>query len=222
MNRVALGSAVILHGALLALLLGAGLHGSEAPLRQVSTAVRLIAAPALPERLPPARLVAVTPNLQIPQAMAVPIPSFLISASPTASPTEASPSPMAAVSTSAEAAAAPRSLSTEVAKPQEARYQAAALPPEHGGCSARGVERHYPLMLRERGVEGRVLLRVQVDELGRAAEVVIQGGSGWRLLDEAARQVALSCPYLPARRGDQRISSWVEYPVQFALGRALQ
>lgn len=93
----------------------------------------------------------------------------------------------------------------------------AALPADHRLCSERQTARHYPAMLRERGIQGLVRLRVKVDVDGRAAEVVVSGGSGWRLLDEAARRVAESCPYIPARRGDQRLVSWVEYPVRFAL-----
>lgn len=93
----------------------------------------------------------------------------------------------------------------------------AALPADHRLCSERQTARHYPAMLRERGIQGLVRLRVKVDADGRAAEVVVSGGSGWRLLDEAARRVAESCPYIPARRGDQRLVSWVEYPVRFAL-----
>lgn len=93
----------------------------------------------------------------------------------------------------------------------------AAFPADHRLCSERQTARHYPAMLRERGIQGQVLLRVKVDADGRAAEVVVAGGSGFRLLDEAARRVAESCPYLPARRGDQKLVSWVEYPVRFAL-----
>lgn len=93
----------------------------------------------------------------------------------------------------------------------------AELPADHRLCSERQTARHYPAMLRERGIQGLVRLRVKVDADGRAAEVVVSGGSGWRLLDEAARRVAASCPYIPARRGDQRLVSWVEYPVRFAL-----
>ncbi|WP_431048481.1 energy transducer TonB [Roseateles sp. L2-2] len=91
------------------------------------------------------------------------------------------------------------------------------MPADHRACSARQIERHYPGMLRDRGIEGRVVLRVKVDADGHAAEVVVAGGSGWRLLDEAARRVAEACPFVPARRGDQRLVSWVEYPVRFAL-----
>ena len=91
------------------------------------------------------------------------------------------------------------------------------MPADHRACSARQIDRHYPGLLRDRGIEGRVVLRVKVDTDGHAAEVVVAGGSGWRLLDEAARRVAESCPFIPARRGDQRLASWVEYPVRFAL-----
>ncbi len=93
----------------------------------------------------------------------------------------------------------------------------AALPADHRFCSERQTARHYPALLRERGIQGQVVLRVKVDAEGRASEVLISGGSGWRLLDEAARRVAESCPYIPARRGEQRLVSWVEYPVRFAL-----
>ena len=96
----------------------------------------------------------------------------------------------------------------------------ATLPADHRLCSERQTARHYPALLRDRGVQGLVRLRVKVDPEGRAAEVVIAGGSGWRLLDEAARRVAESCPYTPARRGDQRLASWIEYPVRFALQAA--
>ncbi len=96
----------------------------------------------------------------------------------------------------------------------------AALPADHRLCSERQTARHYPALLRDRGIQGLVRLRVKVDPEGRAAEVVIAGGSGWRLLDEAARRVAESCPYTPARRGDQRLASWIEYPVRFALQAA--
>lgn len=104
--------------------------------------------------------------------------------------------------------------------PQDPAPQAlapAALPPEHLACQARQAERHYPALLRERGIEGRVVVRVRVDESGRAAEVQVLNPSGWRLLDEAARQVATACAYLPARRGEQRLMAWVEYPVRFSL-----
>jgi protein TonB len=75
----------------------------------------------------------------------------------------------------------------------------------------------HPAALRERGIEGAVLLRVKVDVQGRAADVQLLAGSGWRLFDEAALQQVRACRFVPATQGDQAIDSWVEFPVRFAL-----
>ncbi|MBB3195114.1 energy transducer TonB [Roseateles terrae] len=95
--------------------------------------------------------------------------------------------------------------------------QPASFPANHQQCQDTQTARFYPALLRDRGVQGLVRLRVKVDDNGRAAEVLIADGSGFRLLDEAARRVAESCPYVPAREGGQRVSSWIEYAVRFAL-----
>jgi len=75
----------------------------------------------------------------------------------------------------------------------------------------------HPALLRERGIEGAVTLRVKVDSQGRAADVQVLAGSGWRLFDDAALQRVRGCRFLPAMEGGQAIDSWVEFPVRFAL-----
>ena len=75
----------------------------------------------------------------------------------------------------------------------------------------------HPVALRERGIEGAVVLRVKVDVQGRPADVQVLTGSGWRLFDEAALQQVRACRFIPATQGGQAIDSWVEFPVRFAL-----
>lgn len=75
----------------------------------------------------------------------------------------------------------------------------------------------HPAALRERGIEGAVVLRVKVDVQGRPADVQVLAGSGWRLFDEAALQQVRACRFVPATQGGQAIDSWVEFPVRFAL-----
>ena len=88
------------------------------------------------------------------------------------------------------------------------------LQAQHGHCPPAP----HPPALRERGVEGRVLLRVHVDAQGQAGDVrVVDGGSGWRLFDAAAVASALGCRFVPARRAGHAVESWVEFPVRFAL-----
>jgi periplasmic protein TonB len=75
----------------------------------------------------------------------------------------------------------------------------------------------HPAALRERGIEGAVVLRVKVDVQGRPADVQVLAGSGWRLFDEAALQQVRACRFHPATQGGQAVDSWVEFPVRFAL-----
>ncbi len=61
-------------------------------------------------------------------------------------------------------------------------------------------------------------LRVKVGADGRAAEVQLLRGSGWRLFDEAALAQARGCSFRPAVEGERPVAEWVEFPVRFALG----
>ncbi|WAC75034.1 TonB family protein [Roseateles sp. SL47] len=139
----------------------------------------------------------------------------------TGSTTEAAPSAPTSVpahsGVMATAVPPTQLLAAARSDPATAQDQPATVPANYQQCRDSQTARHYPALLRERGVQGLVRLRVKVDENGRAAEVLIANGSGFRLLDEAARRVAESCPYVPARRGDQRMVSWIDYAVRFAL-----
>lgn len=226
MNRPGLLATALLHG--LALWAWRGLgdpHGPRAaPLGHPSVAVRLLPAAASPHRLhatmpPPPR--PLTP-LRIEPLEVVSDPVVRERASATIAPLpqadhrpqEPSEAQLPLREDLARSAPAP-SLSPSPS-PRTA-WVPATLPPDHQACRAQQAERHYPALLRDRGIEGRVVVRVMVDEAGRAAEVQVQSASGWRLLDEAARRVAAACPYQPARQGEQRLAAWIEYPIRFSL-----
>ena len=75
----------------------------------------------------------------------------------------------------------------------------------------------YPLLLREQGVGGVVWLRVWVDSEGRPVEIKLAKGSGYRLLDDAALRAVKQWRFIPAKNGEQRLASWVEFPIRFTL-----
>lgn len=78
----------------------------------------------------------------------------------------------------------------------------------------------YPMASRKMGEEGRVLLRVQVSEAGRPLQVLVDKSSGYARLDRAAREtVANSWRFVPGRRGDQAITTWVFVPIEYSLSR---
>ncbi len=75
----------------------------------------------------------------------------------------------------------------------------------------------YPLAARRRGIEGRVLLTAHVRADGGCAEVRLKQSSGSSLLDNAALSTVRLWRFVPARRGDTALDSWVDVPVSFRL-----
>ena len=75
----------------------------------------------------------------------------------------------------------------------------------------------YPESARREGREGRVLLRVLVDDQGRAKSVEINNSSGSDALDRAAAEAIRRWRFHPAHRGDTPTESWVNIPVDFHL-----
>jgi periplasmic protein TonB len=96
------------------------------------------------------------------------------------------------------------------------------------GSSARGIaltqaryretpRPNYPESARREGREGRVLLRVLVDDQGRTKRVQIHTSSGNDALDRAAAEAIQRWRFHPARYGDQPVASWLRIPIEFHL-----
>lgn len=78
----------------------------------------------------------------------------------------------------------------------------------------------YPESARRAGREGRVLLRVLVDDQGRTKIVEINSSSGSDVLDRAAAEAIRRWRFHPARHGDQPVESWLRIPIEFRLADA--
>ncbi len=75
----------------------------------------------------------------------------------------------------------------------------------------------YPPIARKLGLEGLVLLRVEVSAKGTPEKIVIAQTSGATLLDDAAMRAVQGWTFVPARRGDTPIAHPVEVPIRFQL-----
>lgn len=75
----------------------------------------------------------------------------------------------------------------------------------------------YPENARNEGREGRVLLRVLVDDQGRSKRVEINNSSGSEALDRAAAEAIKRWRFVPARYGDKAVESWIRIPIDFSL-----
>ena len=98
-------------------------------------------------------------------------------------------------------------VSTEVTEP---RYKVSYL---------NNPAPEYPLLARRRGLEGSVLLHVQVLSDGNSATVNVKMSSGHVLLDKSAQATVRRWRFMPAMQGNEAVSAWVEVPIVFKLER---
>ncbi len=78
----------------------------------------------------------------------------------------------------------------------------------------------YPPMARKLGIEGVVLLRVNVTAQGAPEKIVIAQSSGASVLDDAALKAVQGWTFVPARRGDTPIAHPVDVPIRFHLSNS--
>jgi TonB family protein len=115
----------------------------------------------------------------------------------------------------AVAAAAPRAGHAQDSTPAADKVFAAEELDEHPSVLSR-PPLDYPDSLRHAGIEGRIMLRVVIDTLGRpdpaSLQVIESGDSG---LVAAAKEFALGTTFRPGRRHGQAVRTWVKLPVVF-------
>ena len=75
----------------------------------------------------------------------------------------------------------------------------------------------YPPLSRRMGEEGKVILRVSVSAEGSAENVDIKTSSGSQRLDDAAVNTVKRWKFIPAKRGETPVQSWVLVPIIFKL-----
>ena len=141
-------------------------------------------APDKPPPPPPPKLVQPPPPFIPPPEVRIQMP---VQAAPaiTVSPTPPPPAPVVI----APAPPPPAPVAIVLATAPETIADSCERPP-------------YPAAWRRAGETGEVRLRLQVEANGRVSEARIEKSSGFRRLDEAAREAALECRYRPGMGSD--------------------
>jgi protein TonB len=75
----------------------------------------------------------------------------------------------------------------------------------------------YPQEAREKGYQGKVLLRVEVLANGRVGQVALKKTSGCEALDRSALTAVKEWRFIPARKGEVAVPVWVVIPIKFQL-----
>ena len=76
---------------------------------------------------------------------------------------------------------------------------------------------NYPEKMRQRGIEGKVKLKVLVTSKGLVEELKVISSSGYSKLDQAAKKSVIEWRFDPATKEDQAIASWIIIPIRFKL-----
>ncbi len=77
----------------------------------------------------------------------------------------------------------------------------------------------YPKAAQRLGMQGRVLLRVQVLSNGTVGALEVKQSSGKSVLDEAALAAVKNWVFTPAKRGSTPIDGWTQVPIEFRLAQ---
>ena len=117
----------------------------------------------------------------------------------------------------------PSAVVVEAKPPPEPALETLVVPESQGALSEvlpgylRNPAPVYPLLARQRGEEGTVLLRVEVLPTGRCGQLDVGVSSGSALLDAAAVKAVAQWQFKPALRGGTPVAVQVEIPVTFQL-----
>lgn len=236
-TAAARGSSPLRRGALLGLIVAAHLGGlamlarlageRPVPAELMPIQVALIAAPAVAEPLPaPPEPVVEPPRPPEPRPVARPPeptpPTPPMVKKPTPKPVVKKPAPVTESPTALSAAEEPAAPPPPAPAPPAAAPAATAAPAtvtaaRFDAAYLNNPHPAYPALSRRLREEGQVTLRVLVSPDGQPAQVELRTSSGSDRLDRAAREAVARWRFVPARRGDTAIESWVLVPIVFKL-----
>lgn len=167
----------------------------------------------MPERIESKAKEPMTPSVEIPS---VPLS---ISAAPLSIearlPEKTSPLPLSGLPSQIDAGE-PVAILKETVHPAPSRVQEVEFGSKEGPKFLRRILPVYPIMARRMGKEGRVLLRLTIDEKGNLlkVEVLEHGGFGFT---EAAVEAVKKSSFLPAHKNGAPVSSQALLPIRFNL-----
>jgi protein TonB len=161
-----------------------------------------------PPKPPPSRREA----HRVQPARAAPAP--IITATPEAPSAPLAPTALPPLPVEPAPVAAPAPAPVVTAAPPA---PAAVIPPRFNADYLNNPAPAYPPISRRMGEEGKVVLRVHVNERGLPDDVQVRTSSGSERLDTTAQETVRHWKFVPARRGDATVDAWVLVPISFSL-----
>ena len=195
-----------------------GALGQLEPVRSAITS----SAPIVVSFVEPARPKVETPPKPLPQKRETRrpqpqrfAPAPILAEAPEAPAVAVPPAPPAPVPLEPAAVAAPAPVLAAASPPPPAPV--AVTPPRFNADYLNNPAPAYPPLARRMGEEGKVVLRVHVNERGLPSDVQVRTSSGSPRLDGTALETVKQWKFVPARRGDTPVDAWVLVPISFSL-----
>jgi protein TonB len=135
-----------------------------------------------------------------------------------APPDRTPPSP-APASADAAAAPAPPADPGEPGRELPGASSAAAFGVSRAVSIVRNMPPDYPAAARRRGLQGRVVVRVEVDAEGIPDDIEVIASSGHDLLDRRAVETVREWRFAPALRDGTPVAELIDVPIVFRLER---
>ena len=166
----------------------------------------------------PARENPVAPSQIKQKVEAAPLPSPVLPIA--ASPQAKEPSSLHSVPASATATTAHVASSTPAVSRSATvgnNDTGTVVGPSYGAAYLHNPSPPYPPVARKHKLQGTAVIRVLVSPEGQPKSVELEKTSGVRILDDAAVEAVKRWSFVPARRGNVRITAWVDVPIRFHL-----
>jgi TonB family protein len=75
----------------------------------------------------------------------------------------------------------------------------------------------YPPEAKERGIQGKVILRFMIASDGSVEDITVVRGVDPLLDDEAVRVMSMAPDWTPGTQGGKPVNVWYSVPISFAL-----
>jgi len=89
--------------------------------------------------------------------------------------------------------------------------------PDYKASYLNNARPNYPYAARRMGLQGKVVLNVEVLAEGLCGQANVHQSSGHEMLDNAALQTVKTWKFVPARQAGRAITKWFKVPIQFTL-----
>ena len=75
----------------------------------------------------------------------------------------------------------------------------------------------YPIVARKKGLQGKLILRVSINNDGSVKNVVVGKSSGHKILDKVSKETVEKWVFIPAKKMGKPVEAIIKVPIRFVL-----